>query len=152
MTRHEDPSVDLAAPRATAALAAVLGIGLLAQGAFAGALVGTQHHQWLTWHKDLGDFLLLVPLASLFVGLALQRHRPEPNAALARRAGLFVLVVAVIATGHAGGAWLAVHVPAAVAAMGLVVRQVTTSTTAYRSRSGSRRVPTRPPIFPEGQR
>lgn len=60
MTRHENPSVDLAAPRATAALAALLGIGLLAQGAFAGAFVGGRH-QWLTWHEHLGEYLLLVP-------------------------------------------------------------------------------------------
>ncbi len=131
MTRREDSSIDLAAPRATAALAAVLGIGLLAQGAFAGAFVGG-HHQWLTWHEDLGDFLVLVPLASLLLGLALRHRRPEPWAALARRAGLLVLVVAVIATGHAGGTWLVVHVPAAVAAMGVVVRQLTVSASAHR--------------------
>ena len=139
MSRAKTPSVEVAAPRLTAGLASLLGFGLLAQGATAGAFVGG-HHQWLTWHENLGDALVLVPLVSLLLGLAFRRRRPEPRASLAMRAGLFVLVAAVIATGHAGGAWLALHVPAALATLGLVARQATVSMSAHRGSSGAARL------------
>lgn len=42
---------------------------------------------------------------------------------LASRVGLLILVVAVVVTGNVGGSLLAVHIPAAVATVGLVVRQ-----------------------------
>ena len=78
---------------------------------------------WLSWHENLGDFLVLPPLASLSVGLALRRRQPETASMLASRVALLILVIAVVAAGHEGGSLLAVYIPAAVAAIGLVVRQ-----------------------------
>jgi len=51
---------------------------------------------------------------------------PRATAVLAYILALGVFVEAAF-TGHEGGALLAVHIPAAVAATGLVVRQVTLS-------------------------
>jgi hypothetical protein len=136
MTRAVARATEVTAPRATAALASVLGFGVLAQGAFAGGFLAG-HHMWLAWHEDVGDFLIMLPLASLVLGLPLGRRRPEPRTVLALRVALVVLVVAVIATGHAAGALLAVHVPAAVATMALVVGQVVLSHSALQKATGA---------------
>ena len=66
----------------------------------------------------------------VIVGLALRRRQPENASMLAGRVALFILVIAVVATGNAGSSLLAVHIPAAVATFGLVVRQVTIATQA----------------------
>jgi hypothetical protein len=59
--------------------------------------------------------------------------------ALALSAALFLLVVAMVITGHARGAWLALHVPAEVATAALAVRQATDSVSALpKVRSGAR--------------
>lgn len=135
MTGARAPATEVAAPRVTAALATALGLGLLAQGAFAGGLSGGDH-MWLIWHEDVGDLLVVVPLASLVLGLVLRQREPEPWRVLALRAGLLLLVAAVLITGHAGGGWLAVHVPGAIAAMVLVARQAAVSVAAYKKVGG----------------
>jgi hypothetical protein len=112
----------VAAPRVTAALAVVFLIAVLAQGAFAGGFL-SGHHSWLAAHADLGDALILVPLAILIAGLAGRRRRADTRSMLASRVALLVLIVIVIVAGHAGGGWLALHIPAAIAAVGLATRQ-----------------------------
>jgi hypothetical protein len=112
----------IAAPRITAALAGLFVLGVLAQAAFAGAFAGG-HHMWLNWHQNVGDLLVVLPLASLVTGLACRRRQADTRAMLATRVALVVLVVAVVVTGHAGGGWLAFHIPAAVATVGLATRQ-----------------------------
>lgn len=113
----------IAAPRLTAILGLVLAVGVLVQGLFAGAFMQGDR-QWLTWHEMLGSALVLPPLISLIAALVLLRRRPDPPSALATRIFLLVLVIVVIATGHAGGL-LAVHIPAAIAVVGIAVRQAT---------------------------
>jgi hypothetical protein len=112
----------VAAPRTTAILAGLLALGVLVEAALAGGFLGGSH-TWKSWHENLGTFLILIPLASLLVGLALYRRRPENVSMLANRVVLLLLVVTVVVTGNAGGSLLAVHIPAAVAMVGLVVRQ-----------------------------
>jgi hypothetical protein len=115
----------VAAPRVTAALAAALGLGVLAQATFAGEFL-SGHPVWLTWHENLGDFLLLVPLASLFVGLVSRRRQRDTTPMLVSRVVLLAAVLALVITGHAADTSpeiLAVHIPAAVATVGLVVYQ-----------------------------
>lgn len=114
----------VAAPRTTAILAGVLVLGVLVEAALAGGFLGGSH-MWKSWHENLGTFLILIPLASLLVGLALYRRQPEKVSMLANRVVLLVLVVTVVVTGNAGGSLLAVHIPAAVAMVGLVLRQAT---------------------------
>jgi hypothetical protein len=114
----------MAAPRATIVLAYLLVVGVLVEAAFAGGFVGG-HHMWKVWHENLGDFLVLFPLANLVVGLALRRRHPESRSMVATRVVLLLLVVVVVVTGHAGGTLLAIHIPAAVATAGLLARQVT---------------------------
>jgi hypothetical protein len=110
----------VAAPRTTMILAEILGLGILVQAAFAGGFVGG-HQTWLHWHQRIGDLLVVFPLASLIVALAARRRQTESTSMVSIRIALLVLVVAVEATGHAGGSLLAVHIPAAVATMALVV-------------------------------
>jgi hypothetical protein len=112
----------VAAPRTTAILAGLLALGVLVEAALAGGFLGGSH-MWKSWHENLGTFLILIPLASLLVGLALYRRQPEDVLMLANRVVLLILVVTVVVTGNAGGSLLAVHIPAAVAMVGLVVRQ-----------------------------
>ena len=112
----------VAAPRTTAILAGLLALGVLVEAALAGGFLGG-HRLWKSWHENLGTFLILIPLASLLVGLALYRRRPENVSMLANRVVLLLLVVTVVVTGNAGGSLLAVHIPAAVAMVGLVVSQ-----------------------------
>jgi hypothetical protein len=110
----------VAVPRTTMILAEILGLGILVQAAFAGGFLGG-HHTWLHWHQRIGDLLVVFPLASLLVALAARRRQTESTSMVSIRIALLVLVVAVEATGHAGGSFLAVHIPAAVATMALVV-------------------------------
>ena len=118
-------AVRVAAPRVTTILAVALGIGLFTQGVLAGGIAGG-HHSWVSAHQDLGDFLIVLPLSNLVLGLLAGRRSSESRSALALRAMILASVVAVIVTGHAGGIWLAVHVPAAVATVVLVARQLAT--------------------------
>lgn len=112
------------APRLTAILGLVLAVGVLVQGlSAAGFLAGG--HAWHTWHEALGNALLLPPLVSLVAAIVLRRRAPEAASALATRVFLLVLVAAVIVTGHAGGGLLLVHIPAAIAVVGIAVRQAT---------------------------
>src|ERR1039457_6023655 len=101
----------VAAPRTTAILADLLARGVLVEASVAGGFWGGSH-TWKSWHENLGTFLILVPLASLFVGLALYRRQPEDVLMLANRVVLLLLVVTVVVTGNAGGNLLAVHIPA----------------------------------------
>ena len=117
----------VAAPRTTAILAELLARGVLVEAALAGGFLGGSH-PWKSWHENLGTFLILVPLASLFVGLALYRRQPEDVLMLANRVVLLLLVVTVVVTGNAGGNLLAIHIPAAVAMVGLVVSQAMIAT------------------------
>ncbi|MFI5894937.1 hypothetical protein ACIA5D_33050 [Actinoplanes sp. NPDC051513] len=112
----------IAASRLTAILGLTLAVGVLAQGLFAGAFMSGDH-QWLAWHEALGNALVLPPLASLVAALVLRRRHPDPPAALATRVFLLALVIVVIATGHAGRDMLVVHIPAALALVGIAVRQ-----------------------------
>lgn len=116
----------MAAPRITSILAGMLGLGIVLQATFAGGFIGGRQ-TWLHWHQRVGDLLLLLPLVSLVIALALRRHHPERAEFVAVRVALVLLVVLVELTGHAGGNWLALHIPAAVTAMALVVRQGMTS-------------------------
>jgi hypothetical protein len=79
---------------------------------------------WLSWHADLGDVLVLPPLASLIVALVVRRPHPDTPAMLASRVALLILVIAIVATGHASGDLLAIHIPAAVAVVGLIFHQL----------------------------
>jgi len=112
----------VAAPRTTAILAGILSLGVLLEATFAGGFLGG-HHVWKSWHETLGNLLVLPPLTSLIVGLALRRRQREAASMLASRIALLILVVAVVVTGRQGGTILAVHIPAAVGTMGLVLRQ-----------------------------
>jgi hypothetical protein len=123
VTERGESGRGVAAPRTTAALAAIFALGVLAQTTFAGAVLGG-HETWHSWHDNLGNVLLLPPLASLLVGLVALLRQPETTFMLASRIALVVLVVLVIVTGHSGGNLLAVHVPAAVATVAIVVRHV----------------------------
>jgi hypothetical protein len=114
----------VAAPRTTAILAGILALGVLLEAALAGGFLGG-HHVWKSWHESLGDLLVLPPLLSLIVGLVLRRRQHEAASVLASRIALLILVIAVVVTGHEGGTILAIHIPAAVGTMGLVVRQAT---------------------------
>jgi hypothetical protein len=135
MTAHTHPR-SVAAPRVTAALAGLFVLVVLAQAAFAGGLAGG-HHMWLSWHENVGDLLVVLPLASLIAGLAFRRRQADTTAMMASRVTLVVLVVAVVATGHAGGGWLAFHIPAAVATVGLATRQAMIAHRAAREASAS---------------
>jgi hypothetical protein len=55
------------APRTTLTLAGFLALGVLVEAAIAGGFLGGQH-MWMSWHENLGGFLVLPPLASLIVG------------------------------------------------------------------------------------
>ena len=114
----------LVAPRATMILAEILGLAVLAQAAFAGGFLGG-HHRWLSWHQRLGDFIVIIPIASLAVGLTGRRRQPEPASMLLLRVVLIALVIGTESTGHAAGSLLALHIPLAVAAMALTIWQVT---------------------------
>lgn len=124
----------VAAPRITAALVGMLALGIFLEATFAGAFLGG-HPRWMSSHENLGNFLVLPPLGSLVVGLALRRRQPEPASMLASRVALLILVIAVVSTGHEHGSYLVVHIPAAVATVGLVTRQAIVSTEA-RKRGG----------------
>ena len=100
MTAQTHPR-SVAAPWVTATLAVLFILVALAQAAFADGFAGG-HHMWLSWHENVGDLLVVLPLASLIVGLV-RRRQADTTAMLASRVTLVVLVVAVIATGHAGG-------------------------------------------------
>jgi hypothetical protein len=127
----------VAAPRATMILAVTLALGILFHASFAGGFLGG-HHMWLAWHQRLGDLLFLLPLASLIIALVRRRSQPEALPMLANRTATLALVITLDATGHAAGSLLAVHIPAAVATMALVVHQAMASTAAQHSRTGSR--------------
>lgn len=114
----------VAAPRATAVLGLILAVGVLAQGVFAGAFLQGNHF-WHAWHETLGDMLVLPPLISLVMALVLLRRRPDRSSTLLTRVFLVLLVIVVIVTGHAGRDLLAVHIPAAIAVVGIAVRQAT---------------------------
>lgn len=143
----------VAAPRVTAALSGALALGVLAQATFAGGFL-SGHLSWLTWHENLGDLLTLLPLASLLVGLATRRHQRDTTSMLLSRVALVAMVFALVVTGYDAGTSsgiLAVHIPVAVAVVGLVVYQTVISTQALatptsariRDRSGSRSGETR---------
>jgi hypothetical protein len=112
----------IAAPRVTAMTGLVLAVLVVVQGLLAGGFLGGDH-RWYAWHEILGTVLVLPPLVSLVAALVLVRREREARSALATRVFLLVLVVAVILTGHFGRSLLAVHIPAAVAAAGIAVRQ-----------------------------
>lgn len=114
----------IAAPRVTAINGLVLAALVVVQGLLAGGFLGGEH-QWYAWHEVLGTVLVVPPLVSLVVALVLIRRQREAPSALATRVFLLVLVVAVIVTGHFGRSLLAVHIPAAIAAAGIAVRQAT---------------------------
>jgi hypothetical protein len=114
----------IAAPRATKVLAEILGLGVLAQAAFAGGFLGG-HHMWLSWHQRLGDFIVVIPLVSLIVGLVARRRRPDTTSMLLIRVVLVALVIGTEAAGHAAGSLLALHIPLAVAVMALTMWQIT---------------------------
>lgn len=114
----------IAAPRTTAILGLILAVSVLAQGLFAvGFMQGDR--QWHAWHEALGNALVLPPLVSLVVALVLIRRQPDPPSALLTRIFLLALVLVVILTGHAGRDLLMVHIPAAIAVVGISVRQAT---------------------------
>ena len=121
----------VAAPLTTTALAGLVALGVLLQGAFAGGFL-SGHHVWRGAHETLGDLLIVLPLASLVVGLIAARRQPETKSVLASRVGLLVLLVLVITTGHAGRGLLALHIPAAIATVGLVTRQFVVASQAIR--------------------
>ncbi|TNC29200.1 hypothetical protein [Amycolatopsis alkalitolerans] len=114
----------VAAPRLTAALGLLLAVGVLAQGLTAGAFLQGDG-QWHPWHEALGDALVLPPLISLVVALALFRRQPDTPSVLATRIVLLALVVIAIGAGHAGKSMLVVHIPTAIAVVGIAVRQAT---------------------------
>ena len=114
----------IAAPRTTAILGLILAAGVLVQGLFAGGFM-ERGHGWHAWHEALGNALVLPPLVSLLVALLLLRRQPDPPSALVTRVFLLVLVIGVILTGHAGTHLLMVHIPAAIAVVGISVRQAT---------------------------
>jgi hypothetical protein len=114
----------IAAPRLTAILGLVLAVGVLAQGLSAGAFLQGDH-RWYAWHEVLGTTLVLPPLVSLVVALVLLRRQPDTASALATRIVLLALVIVVIAAGHAGRSLLALHIPAAIAVVGISIRQAT---------------------------
>jgi hypothetical protein len=106
----------VAAPRTASALDALLTPGVFLLGAVAGGFLATRH-------EGLGGALVLLPLASLVVGLALCGWQPEPAPLLARRGLLLALVLVVIA-GDVGRALLAVYIPAALATVAVAVRRL----------------------------
>ncbi len=125
----------IAAPRTTKVLAEILGLGVLAQAAFAGGFLGG-HHVWLSWHQRLGDFIVVIPVVILVVGLVARRRQPETTAMLLVRIALVALVIGTEAAGHAGGSLLALHIPLAVAVMALTVWQITIAAEAQRVSKG----------------
>jgi hypothetical protein len=88
---------------------------------------------WLSWHQRLGDFIVIIPIASLIVGLVARRGKPEAGSALFVRVVLVALVIGTEAAGHAAGSLLALHIPLAVATMGLTVWQVANVADAQRA-------------------
>lgn len=118
------PARAIAAPRLTAILGLILAVGVLAQGLLAAEFMRGSHH-WFAWHEALGNALIVPPLISLIAALVLVRRQRDTPSALATRVFLLLLVAAVIITGHAGGGLLAVHIPAAIAVVGIAVRQAT---------------------------
>jgi hypothetical protein len=122
----------IAAPRATRVLAEILGLGVLAQAAFAGGFLGG-HHMWLSWHQRLGDFIVVIPIVSLVIGLLARRRQAEATLMLLMRAALIALVIGTEAAGHAAGSLLALHVPLAVATMALTMWQITNAAEAQRT-------------------
>ena len=143
MSAHVPGARRVAAPKTTKVLAEILCLGVLAQAAFAGAFLGG-HHPWLTWHQRLGDFVVIVPIANLIVGMAGRRHLPEPGSMLATRVVLLALVIGTEAAGHAGGSLLALHIPLAVATMALAVWQVTATSEGQRADTRPSSVRARP--------
>lgn len=121
----------IAAPRTTKVLDEILGLGVLAQAAFAGGFLGG-HHVWLSWHQRPGDFIVVIPLVALIVGLVARRRQPETASMLLVRIGLIALVIGTEAAGHSGGSLLALHIPLAVAVMALTVWQITIAAEAQR--------------------
>jgi hypothetical protein len=107
----------------------ILAFEVLVQAALAGGFLGG-YDVWKSWHGNLGDFLALLPLASLVLGLALRHRQPESVTMLVSRFILLIMVFVVVATGHEAGALLAAHIPAAVATVGILVRQAATITRA----------------------
>lgn len=95
-----------AAPRATKLLAEILGLGVLAQAGVRGRVLGGPPHMWLSWHQRLGDFIVVIPIVSLIVGLAARRHQPEMTSMLLLRIVLIALVIGTEAAGHAAGSLL----------------------------------------------
>lgn len=63
-------------------------------------------------------------------GVPAPRRVAAPRNPLAGPVALLILVIAVVVTGNKGGSLLAVHIPAAVATMGLIVRQAPIATQA----------------------
>jgi hypothetical protein len=114
----------IAAPRLTAILGLILAVGVLAQGLFAGGFM-QGGHLWHAWHEALGNALVLPPLISLVVALVLLRRQPDSPSVLATRVVVLGLVIVVILAGHAGRDLLMVHIPAAIAVVGISVRQAT---------------------------
>jgi hypothetical protein len=88
---------------------------------------------WLSWHQRLGDFIVIIPIANLIVGLVARRGQPEAGSALFIRVALVALVIGTEAAGHAAGSLLALHIPLAVATMGLTVWQVANAADAQRA-------------------
>lgn len=119
----------ITAPRTTMVLIEILAFEVLVQAALAGGFLGG-YDVWKSWHGNLGDFLALLPLASLVLGLALRHRQPESVTMLVSRFILLIMVFVVVATGHEAGALLAAHIPAAVATVGILVRQAATITRA----------------------
>jgi|ERR1700677_2319010 hypothetical protein len=124
--QQEDKEKSMAAPSTTRVLMTVLGAGILVQAVLAGGLL-SGHHSWVQWHEQVGDCLLVLPVASLFIALVARRRQPEPFSTLAVRVAIVLLVLIVEVTGHAGGEWLILHIPAALATTAAVVHQGTTS-------------------------
>ncbi|QDP98314.1 hypothetical protein FOE78_22535 [Microlunatus elymi] len=110
--------------RLTMIMNAVLAIGVLAQGLFAGAFLQSRPG-WFTAHEALGNALIIPALIASITALTLLVRGRAAATLLVRQAVLLGLIVAVIAAGHAGGAWLMLHIPAAIAALGIAVREVT---------------------------
>lgn len=114
----------MAAPRLTATLSLILAVGVLIQGLTAGAFLQGAR-MWHFWHEALGNALALPPVISLVAALILRRRRPDSPPALASRIALPLLVMITIAAGHAGRVLLAVHIPTALAVIGIAVWQAT---------------------------
>ena len=121
-----------AAPRATKVVAEILGLGVLAQAVFAGGFLGG-HHLWHSWHQRLGDFIVVVPIVNLIVGLVARRRQTESTSMLLIRIVLVALLIGTEAAGHAAGSLLALHIPLALAIMAVTMWQITVAAEAQRA-------------------